>query len=337
LERADVDLVRAAIATVRGLPLEKAEVSDLSLQLRRLAADKAMPEDLRVSALAALGGGAGGLEEETFALLLRRIDPGLVAVERGAAAGVLAGARLTQDQLLRLADAMKLVGPMEMNRLLDAFSGTTNEAVGLAWVAALEASRARSSLRTDVLRQRLDAFPRSVQDAGQELLAKLDVNAEEQNARLTRLLEELSGIRADVRRGQTIFNSPQTACATCHAIGYLGGRLGPDLTSIGQIRTERDLLEALMYPNASFVRSFEPVIVTTNEGDEYGGVVASESAEEIVLSIGADVRVRVAKADVAELRPGSVSVMPSGLEEQLSKQELADLLAFLKNTRWGAQ
>jgi hypothetical protein len=41
--------------------------------------------------------------------------------------------------------------------------------------------------------------------------------------------------------------------------------------------------------------------------------------------------------DVAELRPGTVSVMPTGLDEQLSKQELADLLAFLKNTRWGPQ
>jgi hypothetical protein len=37
------------------------------------------------------------------------------------------------------------------------------------------------------------------------------------------------------------------------------------------------------------------------------------------------------------MRPGTVSIMPSGLDEQLSRQELADLLAFLKATKWGAQ
>ena len=56
-----------------------------------------------------------------------------------------------------------------------------------------------------------------------------------------------------------------------------------------------------------------------------------------MLNLGADSRVRVAKADLTELRPGAVSVMPTGLEELLTAQELADLLAFLKNTRWGAQ
>jgi putative heme-binding domain-containing protein len=337
LEGRDEELARASIATVRGLSLGKADVAELNLQLRRLAADTSIPEDLRVNALAALGDGVGELDEGTFGLLLRRTDPGLPVGDRGAAAGVLAGARLDERQLMRLAEAMKAVGPMEMNRLLDAFSGVTNEAVGLAWVGALRESRARFGLRTDLFQQRLAQFPESVQEAGEELLVELNVNAEEQNERLARLLEELSGMGSDVRRGQAVFNSERTACATCHAIGYLGGKVGPDLTSIGQIRTERDLLEALMYPSASFVRSYEPVIVTMKDGEEHSGVLAMETAAEMVLNVGADARMRLAKAEVAEVRPGSVSVMPSGLDEQLSKQDLADLLAFLRNTRWGAQ
>jgi putative heme-binding domain-containing protein len=134
-----------------------------------------------------------------------------------------------------------------------------------------------------------------------------------------------------------VFNSQKTACATCHAIGYLGGKVGPDLTSIGQIRTERDLLEAVVYPSASFVRSYEPVIVSTRDGEEYSGVVANDTAEELVLTTGAATRARVAKPDITETRPGTGSVMPSGLDEQLSRQELADLIAFLQRTQWGAQ
>jgi hypothetical protein len=45
--------------------------------------------------------------------------------------------------------------------------------------------------------------------------------------------------------------------------------------------------------------------------------------------------VRIARSDIVEMRPGTVSVMPAGLDQQLNKQELADLLAFLKSTKWG--
>ena len=52
--------------------------------------------------------------------------------------------------------------------------------------------------------------------------------------------------------------------------------------------------------------------------------------EEVVLATGPDQEVRVAQADVKELRPSPVSVMPDGLEEHLKPQDLADLIAFLK-------
>ncbi len=139
-----------------------------------------------------------------------------------------------------------------------------------------------------------------------------------------------------MRRGQAVFNRQKTACSTCHAMGYWGGKVGPDLTSIGQIRTERDLLEAVVYPSASFVRSFEPVIVDIRDNEEYSGGVANDTTDELALITGADTKARVARKDIAEMRPGTVSVMPSGLADQFSKQELADLLTFLKNTQWGA-
>jgi putative heme-binding domain-containing protein len=120
-------------------------------------------------------------------------------------------------------------------------------------------------------------------------------------------------------------------------MGYLGGRVGPDLTSIGQIRTERDLLEALLYPSASFVRSYEPVVVSLKDGEEVSGIVRSENDAELVLVVGADQEQRLPRSEVVDMRPGTVSLMPAGLADQLTRQELADLLAFLKATRWGAQ
>jgi putative heme-binding domain-containing protein len=117
----------------------------------------------------------------------------------------------------------------------------------------------------------------------------------------------------------------------------MGGHVGPDLTSIGQVRTERDLLESIVYPSASFVRSYEPLIVHTRSDEEYSGVIKKDGEEEIELTTGPNAEVRIARSDITEMRPGTVSVMPAGLDQQLTPQELADLLAFLKATKWGPQ
>jgi putative heme-binding domain-containing protein len=74
--------------------------------------------------------------------------------------------------------------------------------------------------------------------------------------------------------------------------------------------------------------------VTTKGGEEYSGVLRKDAADEVVLGTGPQTEVRIARADISEMRPGRVSVMPQGLDQQLSKQELGDLLAFLKATKW---
>ena len=127
-----------------------------------------------------------------------------------------------------------------------------------------------------------------------------------------------------------MFNSTKAACSACHAIGYLGGKVGPDLTHIGKIRNERDLLESIVFPSASLVRSYEPVQVTTKTGKVYNGLIRKDAPDEIVLATGANQEVRIARDDIEEMQPSKVSVMPAGLDQQLTPRELADLVAFLK-------
>jgi putative heme-binding domain-containing protein len=252
---------------------------------------------------------------------------------RSAAISVLTKSKLTEDQLLALTETIKSAGPLEMTKLLTAFEHSKSEAVGLKLVGALKEAKGLSSLRADVLKTLLAKYPSNVQERGKELLAVLNVDAAKQSAHIDELLKELKD--GDVRRGQAIFNSQKAACFSCHTVGYLGGKVGPDLTSIGQVRTERDLLESVIYPSASFVRSFEPYIIMTKSDDSYSGVLKKDGADEVVLATGPGAEVRIARSDITEMRPGTVSVMPAGLEQQMSKQELADLLAFLKSTKWG--
>ena len=105
--------------------------------------------------------------------------------------------------------------------------------------------------------------------------------------------------------------------------------MGPDLTAIGAIRSRHDLLEAIMFPSASFVRQFESYRVET-ELDVYAGIIDERTPEAIVLVTGADYRVRVPRGDVVSMDPSPVSMMPEGLHEAVSLAELSDLMTFLE-------
>jgi putative membrane-bound dehydrogenase-like protein len=320
---------RLALSAASAFASAKKNQTDLSDPLLAFARDATRARELRVHALAALPNLTP--DGTLFDFLRAGVSANSVG-ERSAAAGVLAKARLTEAQLLTLAEDLKSAGPMELPKLLPAFSRATNENVGLALVASLGANKSLASLRAETLKPHLTNFPAVVRQKAEALLGSLDTDAAQQKKHLDELLGSVKG--GDIRRGQALFNNAKTACSACHAIGYLGGNVGPDLTRIGQIRNERDLLEAIVYPSSIFVRSYEPMIVATKSGDEYSGVLRKDSADEVVLATGPNAEQRIARADVADMRPGTVSTMPGGLAEQLTREELADLLAFLKATRW---
>jgi len=333
LEDPNQQVVYAAVATARVLSQTKTNAPNFAESLLRIAHNENHPDDLRLEALAALPNGLRSVEPDMFTFLSANVDSTKPVMMRSAAVDVLAKSKLNEEQLLGLADSIKTVGPLEMTKLLTAFERSKSEAVGLKLVASLKEAKGLSSLRADVLQTLLTKYPAGVQEQGKELLALLNVDAANQGAHIDELLKELKD--GDVRRGQAIFNSQKAACFSCHTVGYIGGKVGPDLTSIGQVRTERDLLESVIYPSASFVRSYEPYIIMTKTDETYSGVLKKDAGDEVVLATGPGAEVRIARADITEMRPGTVSVMPAGLEQQMSKQELADLLAFLKSTKWG--
>ncbi len=335
LDGRDPDLTRHAVSVLRAAPPPKDAAADLHAALLRVARDPKVASGVRLDALAAVHGGLARVEPDEFALLRASLEPDRPASIRAAAAGVLERAKLDRDQLSTLTGSLEKAGPMEVPRLLPAFDNAADEALGLQRLAALERSPGRSSVRGDNLRPRLAKYPAVVQKQGEHLLASLNVDSAKQAQRLEQLLAEVKG--GDVRRGQAVFNNQKTACMACHAVGYLGGKIGPDLTRIGQVRSERDLLEAIVYPNASFARSYEPVVVSTTSGATHSGVLRSDRPDEVVLATSAGEETRIPRQDIDEVIPGSVSIMPPGLADQLTRQELADLLAFLKATRSGAQ
>jgi putative heme-binding domain-containing protein len=333
LTQPDETLLLSAVSAARVLSQARTNAPDFSRQLLSLGRDETRSAKLRLESLAALRTGLAPVGNELLKFLCASVAPDQPVMIRGAAANVLAKATLTDEELVTMTDTIRTAGPLEMTKLLGVFEHSTNAMVGLKLIEALEASKGLASLRPDALQTVLGKYPESVREQGKELLTLLNVDTAKQSAHLDELLRTLK--HGDIRRGQAIFNSQKAACFSCHAMGYLGGQSGPDLTSIGQIRTERDLLESIVYPSASFVRSYEPVIVKTKSDEDYNGVLRKDAPDEIVLATGPGTEVRVAPADISEMRPSTVSIMPAGFDQQFTEQELADLIAFLKATKWG--
>ena len=332
LSRGDEALIREAVGTLRDLPNPGDEdARRLRKVLLRVGRDSTLEHELRVNAMAAIPGELDELEPGLFEMLQENLGSAAAVNVRTGAAGVLGRSRLNRDQMLELTESVRTAGPLVLSPLLEAYRGGGDEDLGRRLMAAIRESRGLTGLRADVMNQALADFPPPVKRQGEQLLASLEMDPVEQKTRLEDLLAALD--EGDIRQGQAVFNSTHAACSSCHAIGYQGGRSGPDLTRIGDVRSRRDLLESILFPSASFVRGYEPVVVVTESGEIHQGVVTRDGQEEVELVTGPDTEVRVARSEIREIRPGNVSVMPSGLEEQVSREELASLLAFLSNAR----
>ena len=327
----DPALRSPALAAARSLRIAEGRADALRSPLLRIARDDGAEVATRLDALASLPGGTGRMDEDMFTFLLDRLDPDAPAAEQTRAADLIATSDLSDARRLALADRIAEAGPLSVPRLLPAFEKQEGEALGLRLVSALERSPSRSVLRPGDLRTLLDRFGPAVAERASTLIAAIDADAEEKREKIEGLLSLVDD--ADIRRGQAVFNGEKGACRTCHAMGYVGGRVGPDLTRIGRIRTERDLLEAIAYPSASFVRSYEPVVVATVDGRVITGLVGDEGPDHVILQTNAEESVRIPRSEIEELQPGTTSVMPAGLDQQLTPQELADLVKFLKSSQ----
>ena len=145
------------------------------------------------------------------------------------------------------------------------------------------------------------------------------------------LLPELGKARKpDLARGRQAF--VDTQCLLCHRFGNDGGSVGPELNSAGSKYSERDLLEAIIEPSKVLSDQYQDHTVFVEDGDVFTGRLVSESEKEIVIETDrvAGTTEKIARQNVETLRPSSVSPMPAGLANVLTKEEILDLVAYIK-------
>ena len=125
------------------------------------------------------------------------------------------------------------------------------------------------------------------------------------------------------------------ACYKCHRISGNGGIVGPDVTLAGYRFNTHDLLETIVDPSKSISDQYEATIFLLLDGRVVTGRVANLNGD--LYQIQADMILPgnftpIKVSDIEEMKPSKVSLMPNGLLDNLTKDEIADLLAYLKST-----
>ena len=206
--------------------------------------------------------------------------------------------------------------------------------LGEKLAAALKKTPGLTSLQTGQRREIMKAYP-DVNKGAHTALSGVLMNGfpgqKEQESAIKSLLNVLDSGNAS--RGRVLFHDQRASCAACHRIEGQGGQLGPNLTKIGGIRQPRDLLEAILYPNSTVVNGYEHYVMETVDGESYGGIIQRETRDAIYLKNANMRNVRVARSQIHRVTTSSISIMPSGLNQVLSRQELLHLVAFLETCR----
>lgn len=146
---------------------------------------------------------------------------------------------------------------------------------------------------------------------------------------LTPLLSSVNASR-NLKRGKEAFAAAQ--CLACHKFGNDGGSVGPDLTGISGRFNRRDILESTIDPSKVISDQYRSLIVKTKD-DTLSGLVAEETADNLVLITEpiAQTKTMISKKDITTREPSKISIMPTGLLNTITQDEILDLLAYIES------
>ncbi|MBL8852794.1 MAG: hypothetical protein JNK57_02365 [Planctomycetaceae bacterium] len=149
-------------------------------------------------------------------------------------------------------------------------------------------------------------------------------------------LAEEARTSGNIVRGAILFHQGNINCVKCHRPTAAQERLGPDLSRIEPTATDAYLIESILQPSKSIKTGFESSILLTADGQVYSGIVLREDDQQVVIrdTKNLDQPVTVLRADVEELKHGTVSSMPANLADELKdRQQFLDLLRYVMDLK----
>ncbi len=315
------DTVRTSAIQLAGLLgfTDSPEMKSILKDALRAALDAKQNSAARVAALKLLRAAA---DAETIAQALplvasrEPLEVQLAAIE---AVGASADASLSDKLIARFAG----LSPSAQSAILDLLFARKDRIVRL--VSALEENRlAPADLPSLRRAQLLEHSDIKLRERAKAVLAKAPSVDRQQI--ITKYQAALAG-EHDLKKGKVAF---EKHCAKCHQLGKTGASVGPDLDSV-RSRPMESLLLDVLDPSGVVNPKFRTYNVVTQDGRVLTGLLLDESATTITLAREKDQRDVILRIDIEEIRASAKSLMPEDLEKSVTPQELANLLAYLRD------
>lgn len=169
----------------------------------------------------------------------------------------------------------------------------------------------------------------SLNTSGKPEIAVLEFEVKASNADRAKVIARYADIAktiGDSARGRVHF---QTNCAICHRLKGEGKEVGPDLDMVRGKPTDW-LLGAILDPAAAIEARYATRTVTTHKGEAFIGIIAAETANSLTFRLPGGIDHPILRADIKELDPAGLSLMPAGFESALDVQAMADLFSWLR-------
>ncbi len=147
--------------------------------------------------------------------------------------------------------------------------------------------------------------------------------------KVVRAYQKVLDLDGNLQRGRKVFTKN---CSICHRVGDIGFQVAPELASV-QNKSPSDLLLAILDPNREAQPNYNTYTVITTDGRIFNGIIANEGANSITIRRAEAKDDVVLRSNIDELIASGKSLMPEGLEKELTEQDLADVIAFVKSIK----
>ncbi len=137
---------------------------------------------------------------------------------------------------------------------------------------------------------------------------------------------ELEKMKGNAANGKIVFAQ---ACAVCHQVKEEGYDFGPKLTEIGSKYPKQGLLQNIVYPSEGISFGYEGWQLNMKDGSALSGIVSSKTETNVDLKLPGGVIQHLKTSDITSMKETKESLMPEGLYENMSLQDLANLLEYL--------
>lgn len=156
-----------------------------------------------------------------------------------------------------------------------------------------------------------------------------------QDWRLDDLVSSLDQLDKDrsLERGKALFSA--TSCLACHQVGKVGGVIGPELGEVSKRLNPADMLDAILKPSKTINEHYRISTVVLNDDRQFSGVIERENATMIELVENSQASVpptKISRDQIVEINTAETSTMPMGLLNTLTREEILDLLAYIRSS-----